>query len=230
MIALVQTKSQHAGNYSNTNVAAMSSNVTAGNLLVLGLTAGSADTIDSITDSLGNTWTLAVDNTGTDRRTWLYYAKNITGGACTVTVTFSAGMFPDSCLTIREYSGCDTASPLDVTASANDGVSFVQTHDCGTTATTAQNDEVAIAVVGTSGSSDPVFVAGSGYGNLQQQNGFDAFTYQGMTDKILTATGTQNTNMTTTGFVRGEGVLATFKQAAAAAASKLPRRMLMGVG
>lgn len=210
-IQLVQTKSQNAGSYSNTNVATLTSNVTAGNLLVLGLTAGSADTVSSITDNQSNTWTLAASNTGTDRQTWIYYAKNVNGGSTTVTVTFAASTFPDSCLTIREYSGLDRTSPLDKTASANDGTSFLTTHDTGTTAATTQANELAVAVVGSSGSSDPVFAAGTNYGHLQQQNGFDVFTYQGMTDRILTATGTQNTNMTTTGSVRGEGVLVTFK-------------------
>ena len=54
---------------------------------------------------------------GTGIRQAIYYAKNIAAGSNTVTVSFNqAAAFVD--VRILEYSGLDTASPLDVTAGA----------------------------------------------------------------------------------------------------------------
>jgi hypothetical protein len=93
----------------------------AGNLLVV--LAGWNDTsatISSVTDSLGNTFALAI---GPTKRTTalsqsIYYAKNIAGGSNTVTVRFSrAAKFAD--IRVLEYAGLDTAAPFDSASAAN---------------------------------------------------------------------------------------------------------------
>ena len=73
--------------------------------------------VSSLTDTAGNTYTLAVGPTllsGALSQS-IYYAKNIkaaAAGANVVTVKFtSAANYPD--IRILEYSGLDTASPLD---------------------------------------------------------------------------------------------------------------------
>ncbi len=59
----------------------------------------------------------------------IYYAKNIAGGSNTVTVTFNqAATFVD--VRVLEYSGLDTASPLDVTAGAA-GTGTLREQRCG---------------------------------------------------------------------------------------------------
>jgi hypothetical protein len=75
-------------------------------------------TVSDVTDSLGNTYTLAIGpTTGTGLTQSIYYAKNIAAGSNTVTVTFNqAAAFPD--VRILEYSGLDTKNPLDITAGA----------------------------------------------------------------------------------------------------------------
>ena len=83
------------------------------NVVVIGW-ADTSSTIQSVTDSAGNTYVLAVPSTqGTGLTQAMYYAKNINAsGANTVTVKFSsAPATPD--LRILEYSGLDTANPLD---------------------------------------------------------------------------------------------------------------------
>src|SRR5579862_2225234 len=87
------------------------------NIVVIGWN-DTTTTVQSITDSLGNTYTLAVGPTkGTSLTQSIYYAKDILGGSNSVTVTFSApAEFPD--VRILEYTGADTTSPLDVSASA----------------------------------------------------------------------------------------------------------------
>ncbi len=92
---------------------------TAGNLNVVEV--GWNDTtssVSSVTDSRGNSYVLAVGPTrGTGLSQSIYYAKNIVGGTNTVTVTFNKAA---AVVDVRalEYSGLDTANPLDVTAGA----------------------------------------------------------------------------------------------------------------
>lgn len=212
---LVQTKSGSSGGYNNSFSFTFNSNVTAGSLLVLNLTAGNADILSTVADNNSNTWIEAVntDNSETgERQTWLYYVANANSGSTQVTVTYDASDFPDTAYIAREYSGIATSSPLDQTSTANDGASYVQTHSAGTTGTTTQATELVILGGGTSGDTSPTLVAGSGYGNGLEQKGFDLYTYAFMSDKTVTSTGTQTGNFTSTTFVRGQGFIATFKE------------------
>jgi len=210
-IALVQTKKGNAGSYSNTNVQAFDSNVTAGNLIVLFIAAGAANTIASIADTLTNTYTLIDTAVGTDRATWMYYAKNIAGGANTITVTYTSGRFPDSIVIAREYSGLDTVTPFDQTAKGNSGVSYVNSHTTAASSNTTQANELVVVGVGSGGSTSPLFTAGSGYGNNTTQDGFDLYTYAAMEDKTISATGAQTGAFDSTGYVRSATIVATFK-------------------
>ena len=221
-ISLVQTKKGDSGGYSNSFNFSMTSDITSGNTLIINVTSGNTDTFDSVTDSCSNTYTAAGSSANSEtgeRKSTLYYSKITTGGACTITVTYSAGLFPDTAYIAREYSGLDTSDPLDKTSSANDGANFNQTHDAGTTAATTQNDELVILYGGSSGDASPTFAAGTGYGNGTEQKGFDLYTYAFMSDKTVSSTGAQSGNFTSTGFVRGQGGIATFKAAAAPVAA-----------
>ena len=107
------------------------------NVVIVGWNDTTA-TVQSVTDSTGNTYTLAVGPiTGTGLRESIYYSKNILSSASnTVTVTFSqAATKPD--VRILEYSGVDTSNPLDVSAGAS-GNSYVA--DSGYVATNAANE------------------------------------------------------------------------------------------
>ena len=80
-------------------------------------------TVTSVTDKIGNTYTLAVGPTiqsGIATQS-IYYAKNIVAaaaGANIVTVTFSAAaVFPD--IRVLEYKGADPNTPVDVTAASS---------------------------------------------------------------------------------------------------------------
>src|SRR4051794_27941733 len=97
---------------------------TAGNLnvVVVGWNNSTA-TVNTVTDSKGNAYALAVGPTvltGFLSQS-VYYAKNIasaTAGSNTVTVQFAgAAAFPD--IRILEYSGADLVNPVDVTAGAS---------------------------------------------------------------------------------------------------------------
>jgi hypothetical protein len=94
-------------------------------------------TVTGITDTHGNNYILAIGpTTGTGLRQSIYYAKNIAAGANTVTVTFSqAAVWVD--VRVLEYSGLDTANPLDKTAGA---VGSGTTASSGAVTTTAANE------------------------------------------------------------------------------------------
>ena len=66
----------------------------------------------------------------------LYYAKNIKGGADTATVTLSGSTHLE--VFVYEYSGLDTASPLDISATPHTGTSVTGTS--GSLATANAND------------------------------------------------------------------------------------------
>ncbi len=131
---------------------------TAGNLNVV--VVGWADTtatVQSVTDSAGNTYTLAFPATvGTGFSQAIYYAKNIVADASnTVTVTFSvAAQSPD--VRIVEYSGLDTVSPLDDTNGQSGSGTLL---DSGTVFTSVPGDLVVGASMagGTVVSASPTY-------------------------------------------------------------------------
>jgi len=87
------------------------------NVVVVGWNDATSN-VSNVTDSQGNTYSLAIGPTrGTNLSQSIYYAKNIKSGANTVTVTFNqAAAFVD--VRILEYAGLSTTAPLDVTAGA----------------------------------------------------------------------------------------------------------------
>jgi len=91
-------------------------------------------TVQSVTDSAGNHYSLAIGPTkGTGLQQSIYYASSIVGGSNTVTVTFNqAAAFPD--IRILEYQGVST---LDVTAGASGSASPTTS---GSATTTAANE------------------------------------------------------------------------------------------
>ncbi len=103
------------------------------NIVVVGWN-DTAATVQSVKDSVGNTYTLAIGPTsGTALRQSIYYASNIAGGTNTVTVTFSqAAAYPD--VRILEYKGVTT---LDVTAGASGNSTAANS---GSATTTAPNE------------------------------------------------------------------------------------------
>jgi hypothetical protein len=108
---------------------------TAGNLniVVVGWN-DTTSTVQSVNDSAGNSYSLAIGpTTGTGLRQSIYYAASIVGGSNTVTVTFNqAAVYPD--IRILEYRGVST---LDVTAGASGNSA---TASSGAATTTVANE------------------------------------------------------------------------------------------
>lgn len=111
----------------------------AGDLIVLGLFAVNSTNVGSVSDTQGNHYALIgapqtwSPNNFVER---LYYAKNIKGGVDTVTVTLSGSTH--MVVHLYEYSGLDTSSPLDASATPHTGNSV--TGASGVLTTTNGND------------------------------------------------------------------------------------------
>ena len=139
----VQSTQDSQGGGGTTSVKAFVSNVTAGNLIVV---AAMWNTSDSATptcsDNLGNTYTeigTHIWNAGFTYGLALFYAKNVTGGACTVTVSYGGSKVFRSML-IHEYSGGDTTAPFDVTNANTNGTAGAGANNATSNAVTPANN------------------------------------------------------------------------------------------
>lgn len=155
---LVQ-KEFHIQNQDTTSSAvSLPSSVTTGDLIIVAITQFKGAVL-SVMDNQGNSYiqvTSAQHANSASDYVQLYYAKNATGGATTLIVTFSIS---GGNLGIYEYSGINTTSPLDqVVSNTGTGV----TPDGGTLNTT--NDNELYFVVGVDDNGDNIAPsAGNGY-------------------------------------------------------------------
>jgi len=148
--------------------------------------------ITSVTDTTGNTYTLAVGPTtfSGQQSQAIYFAKNISAAAPrsnAVTVTFSApATYPD--VRALEYSGVDANSPLDGTAGATGSSA---TSDSGAVNTLYAND----LIVGGNTVATTTTSAGTGYTAriITTPNGDLA------EDRVVTATGSYHATATLSG-------------------------------
>ena len=113
MSALVQTQTV-ANDASGTTLGlTLSTNVTSGNLIhVFIFYHAGAGISHSVSDNLGNTYILIDAPIRTNRQVAHYYASNISGGSCTITLTTSNNNQYRSIAAV-EISGITTVSPLD---------------------------------------------------------------------------------------------------------------------
>src|SRR6266852_8182172 len=122
------------------------------NVVVVGWN-DTTSTVQSVTDSVGNAYSLAIGPTsGTGLRQSIYYAANIKGGSNTVMVTLNqSAQYPD--VRILEYQG---VSAVDVTAGASGNS---RTANSGAATTTTANE----LIFGAATVATTVKGAGSGF-------------------------------------------------------------------
>ena len=150
-IVLVQSSLQ-SNTSGNSTQGTCTLTVTSGNTLVVIVTTFfNASVTATITDSLGNSYTNATGyaNGGTSNTVNLsaWYARNIAGGSCTLTVNLSTNCSWNFC--VLEYSGADQAAPVDGTAT---GTGSSTTPSSGSVAVSGAGETVvgAVAVAGYS--------------------------------------------------------------------------------
>ncbi len=159
-------------------------------------------------------WTQAVTRTGTGSR--LTIAYKVAGAAEGTDVTVSNNPSGHQTITIFEYSGIDTVSPLDRTASNQTTSTSCST---GTTATTSVAEELVIGAIGLEGASGGW--ANTWTNSFTQQStvvssgsgGAPAYSDSSTADRIVSATGTFETTESWPITRLCLGVIATFKAA-----------------
>lgn len=139
------------------------SNTTTGNLIVLCISAGSASTVVSITDSQSNTYTKVDSLIGSVSDAEFWYAKNITGGT-TPTVTITLLSILNVTVVMEEWNG-PTSDPLDVHTIAEGSSTAL---DSGLTSISTQGKNLILGW-GMSENTSAVTV-GNTYSNLVQSN------------------------------------------------------------
>lgn len=218
-IAFVQKKEGALATNASSITVTFDSTPTEGNLMILALSLRSSG--DGII--LPSGWTKQIDNTG---NTTLAMGWKIAGAGESSDVLVSYDDTTGSALIIGEFSGID-GTPFDVSQTGSGGP--VKASTAGPTASTAQNDELAVAATavrqdgGAWVSWSDSFITGDDIVSTSASVAHIAWCY-----KILTAIGTPQVTGTWTNnqdFV--DGIL-TFKAAAVSAAKR--RRVGIGAG
>lgn len=190
-ISFVQVNSAHPASPAATAPVDYLLAQTAGNLNVVIIGWDDATTtVQSVTDSAGNTYTLAFNPTvGIGISQAIYYAKNINAAVSnTVTVTFNApAQSPD--VRILEYSGLDTVTPLD-TGAGNSGTGTALDSGPITTSTAGDLVIASSTVGGIVAAAGPIFTTVT-----TTPNGFSVEHLVGPASETLDATATQDLNL-----------------------------------
>lgn len=190
--------------------------VTAGSLLVWCGSAGGD--VTALTDDRGDTWTEVpnAQSHGTPLEGAMWYAKNATSGTHVVTRTGGFTNFESS--SIAEYSGLDTTAPLDVYAGSQNTASVDDTPSSGSTATTAQADELLVGCLSAYNAADYSDNWSGSFTNRGRQTSNSGTRDITWADRIVSATGTYEALTTADG---SGGVwqmmIATYKMASGAA-------------
>lgn len=152
---LVQAK--YGSGTGTTSNAVLSSPTTTGDLVVVYVVWSNAGDV-SLTDDQGNTYEkVQAANTvwANNYSSQVFYAKNVKGGATTITATFAEPVF-FGVLYSHEYSGMDKVNPLDTaTAASGLGVDL----DSGVVTTTQADD----LIFGAGASEGAVEAGGEGF-------------------------------------------------------------------
>jgi hypothetical protein len=186
--------------------AAFPTNNTPGDTILVFVRMSTTTQTVSIGDTAGNSYISAVSRAqDTDgHQIHLFYARNIVGGANTVTATFSAAN-NHPWLAIYELQGLSATAPLDQTASAQGSSSSVST---GATAATKNANEFVFVGAGFNTPSFKGTVsAGAGY-TLGRQ---DTNTSRAATeDQAVSSTGSYTGTFALSGSANWSALVATF--------------------
>lgn len=171
----------------------------------------------------GGGWTRAVGPTGATTvdsykpATAIFYKANVSSG--THTIAWANGTLPTDTygeVTIVEWDGLDTSSPLDVTSFANFNSSGGGGTTAGNTGTSAASSALGgvVFVVGNAGGAGALLVhPPSTYTSIDTEPNASVHLTYGSAYKAVTGSGTQTAGWTWSGNANFQGVLAAFKNA-----------------
>lgn len=209
-IAQVQKKVYGSVSASTNHTVTFDSGPTQNNLLILTV-------VGDATASTPAGWSLATSQV---QFVGIYIFYKVAGAGESSSITVTIGSSTNASMVAMEYSGMATSTPLDQVAGTNNyNGSAVPS---GTTATTAQADELLVAAVGLSGGggsidsttfsswSNSFTEQGSGFGNAGATT---THVRNGTADRIVSATGAYSTTATiSASTVSASAVIATFKK------------------
>jgi hypothetical protein len=145
--------------------ATFAANVAAGDVIALYITYAGATSIDTITDTLGNTYAVVdtIDDGGDSQKSSTAYVRSAGGGVGIVTVTFK----DSKCCRLviaHDLAGADPASPLDGFSSHEDDSPGTQPDDVTSDSMTtkADRDYIFAATSNASNESGETITAGTG--------------------------------------------------------------------
>jgi hypothetical protein len=184
----------------------------------------------SASDNKSNTYTKAFESAGVTGSLECWYAENISGGAShQVTISTPVGGF--FMFAVAEYSGVATSSAFDTSAVSPQDTPAT-TYTSGSTATTAQADELLFGAVYSYNGTVSV-TPDSPWSAINTRTG--TFLHMVVTEQVVSSTGAY----ANTGSISGDTVktwsgIATFKAAAGGGGGATPvrvRRMpMLGAG
>src|SRR5215469_13774913 len=207
-ISLVQSTSSFATGAPSISQAFANAN-TQGNLIIAFIRMSTTTQSVTVTDSAGNSYTQAIaqGQSADGHQIHIFYAKNINGGANTVTATFSATN-NHPWIAIYEFSGLSTTAPLDQVAAAQGSSSTANT---GLTPATTAANELVFAGLGLPASSSVTMSAGSGF-TLLEQDTATSTSRATNEDQVVNPMGQYAGTFTLSGSSNWSAVVATFKQ------------------
>lgn len=213
-IAFVQTNPGDGGNPMTVSLGTLP---IAGNLLVLalGVNSGVLDSVTSVVDNAGNTWTRATSAWASGySSTELWYASNVIPAAVTHTITVTAPGASAMKAVVQEFSGITITSPLDkvATNATDDGTTF----NAGPTAVLSQAAE--LVVMCSSQVAAATLSAGAGYSNFDQATGVCTVAAE---SKVVSSTTGVSGTITTSISGKGTGLIATFKGSGSSASASV---------
>lgn len=207
-----------------TLTATYASTPTQNNLLIAGFFTRSSQPYTAPTG-----WTLAVEVQNTTENDWAAIYYRVAGASEATAVTFSdldTSSSGGSSLSISEWSGMATSTPLDVVAST--GRTSGTSISSGTTATLAQANELCYAVVGIRAASVTGLAVDNSYTLLNQAGTTDnEANMVGDAYRVVAATDAQTTTFSWSGTQVALAAIACFKEAGGAPATTILRQMLM---
>lgn len=161
-ISRLQNRTLGAASSASALSVALSSNVSAGSLIIVSVATFNSNAMTvTLTDSRGNTYTQAGSYaTNSNNRTSIWYARNSTAGACTVSIAPSAAAFISA--NVSEYSGVRVASPL---LSTTTGTGSGSAPSAGTATITNPGDLI-VAVAGQANSNANMWRGHVSFNNL----------------------------------------------------------------
>jgi hypothetical protein len=194
----------------------------AGELLVIAWVLRGGNTLTSVTDDRGQTYTSVTTPPLNGARAGIHYVANCLGGATVITVT--AGATETICINASHWAGAATSSVVNQFDTKNDN-NAVTTHPHGNTGVNASSGDLIITVAGQTSTITDEVVATNYTALTMATGGNNRHWWQ---YRLAGSTLTGETAAYTASSHGSACMIASFLQAAAASA--VNNRMLLGVG